>query len=90
MEFPSSLNRWQVAYNNPIRNIYHLYTTYILLPIGLLYATYHLLREPETAIGLPKPMVKLVNQAIRDGGPLDFHGNSPPIRRNSAAKKFVE
>ena len=30
-------------------DIYHLYTTYIL-PIGWLYITYHLLREPETAI----------------------------------------
>ena len=29
MEFPGSLNRWQVAYNHPIGNIYHLYTSYI-------------------------------------------------------------
>ena len=29
--------------------IYHLYTTYIL-PAGGLYATYHLLGEPETTI----------------------------------------
>ncbi len=33
----------------PIGSIYHLYTTYIL-PSGGLYATYHLLGEPETAI----------------------------------------
>ena len=33
----------------PIGSIYHLYTTYIL-PSGGLYATYHLLREPETTI----------------------------------------
>ena len=32
-----------------IFSIHHLYTTYIL-PIGWLYITYHLLREPETAI----------------------------------------
>ena len=30
-------------------SIYHLYNTYIL-PSGGLYATYHLLREPETTI----------------------------------------
>ena len=33
----------------PIGSIYHLYTTYIL-PSGGLYATYHLLGEPETTI----------------------------------------
>ena len=38
-----------MAYNPPISSIYHLYTTYIL-PSGGLYATYHLLREPETTI----------------------------------------
>ena len=32
-----------LAWNHPIGSIYHLYTTYIL-PIGWLYATYHLLR----------------------------------------------
>ena len=37
-----SLKRWLVIYNHPIGSIYHLYTTYIL-PIGWLYATYHLL-----------------------------------------------
>ena len=36
-------------YNHPIGSIYHLYTTYIL-PSGELYATYHLLWEPETTI----------------------------------------
>ena len=36
-----------MAYNPPIGSIYHLYTTYIL-PSGGLYATYHLLWEPET------------------------------------------
>ena len=49
MEFPGSLNRWQVPYNHPIGNIYHLYTTY-LLPIGWLYGTYHLLWEPGNSI----------------------------------------
>ena len=38
-----------MAYNPPIGSIYHLYTTYIL-PSGGLYATYHLLWEPETTI----------------------------------------
>ena len=38
-----------MAYNPPIGSIYHLYTTYIL-PFGGLYATYHLLGEPETTI----------------------------------------
>ena len=35
---------WQYIYI-----YYHLYTTYIL-PSGWLYATYHLLGEPETTI----------------------------------------
>ena len=38
-----------MIYNHPIGSIYHLYTTYIL-PIGLLYATYHLLREPGNSV----------------------------------------
>ena len=38
-----------MAYNPSIGSIYHLYTTYIL-PSGGLYATYHLLGEPETTI----------------------------------------
>ena len=38
-----------MAYNPPIGSIYYLYTTYIL-PSGGLYATYHLLGEPETTI----------------------------------------
>ena len=38
-----------MAYNPPIGSIYHLYITYIL-PSGGLYATYHLLGEPETTI----------------------------------------
>ena len=38
-----------MAYNPPIGSIYHLYTTCIL-PSGGLYATYHLLGEPETTI----------------------------------------
>ena len=38
-----------MAYNPPIGSIYHLYTTYIL-PSGGLYATYHLLGEPEPTI----------------------------------------
>ena len=41
-----------MAYNPPIGSIYHLYTTYIL-PSGGLYATYHLLPEPERSIELP-------------------------------------
>ena len=42
-----------MAYNPPIGSIYHLYTTYIL-PSGGLYATYHLLGEPETTIEYTK------------------------------------
>ena len=38
-----------MTYNPPEGSIYHLYTTYIL-PSGGLYATYHLLGEPETTI----------------------------------------
>ena len=38
-----------MAYSPPIGSIYHLYTTYIL-PSGGLYATYHLLGEPEATI----------------------------------------
>ena len=38
-----------IAYNHPIGNLYHLYTTYIL-PIGWLYIPYHLLGEAETTI----------------------------------------
>ena len=37
----------------PIGSIYHLYNTYIL-PSGGLYATYNLLREPETTVENPK------------------------------------
>ena len=38
-----------MAYNPPIGSIYHLYPSYIL-PSGGLYASYHLLGEPETTI----------------------------------------
>ena len=49
-----------MAYNPLIGSIYHLYTTYIL-PCGGLYATYHLLREPETTIDKnPLPLGNLV------------------------------
>ncbi len=40
---PLKGGRWHII------TIYHLYTTYIL-PSGVLYATYHLLGEPETTI----------------------------------------
>ena len=43
-----------MIYNPPIGSIYHLYTTYIL-PIGWSYITYHLLREPETAVDKRDP-----------------------------------
>ena len=49
MESPGSPNGWQVLYNHPIGNRYHLYTTSIL-PIRWFYITYHPLGEPETAI----------------------------------------
>ena len=51
MVVSGSPKRWEVAYNPPIGSIYHLYTTYILRSGGL-YATYHLLGEPETTIEL--------------------------------------
>ena len=40
-----------MIYNHPIGSIYQLYTTYIL-PIGWLYATYHLVREPGNSIDI--------------------------------------
>ena len=40
---------WEFSANSPIGGKGHLYTTYIL-PFGGLYATYHLLGEPETTI----------------------------------------
>ena len=50
----------------PIGSIYHLYTTYIsyILPSGGLYATYHLLREPETTIEF-LGAIPLVNRHLR-------------------------
>ena len=39
-----------VAYNPPEGKDYKWYISGIYLPIGGLYATYHLLREPETTI----------------------------------------
>ena len=62
-----------MAYNPPIGSIYHLYTTYIL-PSGGLYATYHLLGEPETTIetfGLP---LKGRNHRHLSGDLLRFDG----------------
>ena len=45
-----SPKRWAWWHSpSPIGSIYHLYTTYIL-PSGGLYATYHLLGEPETTL----------------------------------------
>ena len=44
------VGRWYL-YNPPIGSTYHLYTTYIL-PIGWLYAPYHLLREPGNSIDI--------------------------------------
>ena len=45
-----SLNRWDWWYiYHPIGSIYHLYTT-CTLPVGGLYVTYHLLREPGNSI----------------------------------------
>ena len=46
--FPKRWDRWHSPSPNS-QEKYHLYTTYIL-PIGGLYATYHLLGEPETTI----------------------------------------
>ena len=55
MVVSGSPNRWD-RWHSPSPNwqyiplIYHLYTTYNILPFGGLYATYHLLGEPETTI----------------------------------------
>ena len=46
-QVPVKGGRWHII--PPIGSIYHLYTTYIL-PSGGLYATYHLIGEPETTI----------------------------------------
>ncbi len=54
-----------MAYNPPIGSIYHLYTTYILPPGGL-YATYHLIGEPETTIDLYILMTKHLTE-LRPG-----------------------
>ncbi len=51
MVVSGSHKRWD-RWHSPSPNwqyIHHLYTTYIL-PSGGLYATYHLLGEPETTI----------------------------------------
>ena len=43
------VGRWHIIHPSNWQEKYHLYTTYIL-PFGGLYATYHLLGEPETTI----------------------------------------
>ncbi len=54
MVVSGSPKRWWVAYNPPTGSIYHLYNLYIyhlyIAFWGGLYATYHLLGEPETTI----------------------------------------
>ena len=61
----------------PIDNIYHLYATYILDPGGL-YATYHLLWEPETTIDIldQNPNIfgdhKIMRDSSRHGLPGEF------------------
>ena len=52
-----------MAYDPPIGSIYHLYTTWIL-PSGGLYATYHLLREPETTFDIVMGIHEIVWMAI--------------------------
>ena len=51
-------DRWYVVITQ-FGSMYHLYTIHIyiyILPIGLLYATYHLLREPGNSIDHGFPM----------------------------------
>ena len=50
---PKRWDRWHSPSPN-WQEKYHLYTTYIL-PSGRLYATYHLLGEPETTIDHGSP-----------------------------------
>ena len=52
-----------MAYNPPIGSIYHLYTAWIL-PSGGLYATYHLLGEPETTFDIVMSIHEIVWMAI--------------------------
>ena len=46
---PLKGGRWHIIPQLAVYTTYNLYTTYILASGGL-YATYHLLREPETSI----------------------------------------
>ena len=65
-----------MAYNPPIGSIYHLYTTYIL-PSGGLYATHHLLREPETTIELTS--VLGAHPPSRGNDHLTFNDGNPIV-----------
>ena len=58
-------------YNHPIGSIYHLYTTYSILPSGGLYATYHLLGEPETTIEISLSPKKTFPKPKRGSQPSD-------------------
>ena len=90
MEFPGSLNRWYVPYNPPIGSIYHLYTTYIL-PIGWLYITYHLLREPETAIDCRWPLLMRVDPRLLISSSLEsiHHDMRRKIFETKNSKKSI-
>ena len=66
-----------MAYNPPIGSIYyHLYTAYIL-PFGGLYATYHLLGEPETTIELNIIFILWYFVWILEHRPGLYHSQSP-------------
>ena len=73
-----------MAYNPPIGSIYHLYTTYIL-PSGGLYATYHLLREPETTIEMLLCYLYKRDTFIRE---TPTHGYTSPYQL-TVTKNFV-
>ena len=67
-----------MTYNPPIGSIYHLYTTYIF-PIGWLYITYHLLKEPGNSIDHIHIFVKRVKGIAPASLPQDCHTRSKEL-----------
>ena len=65
--------------------MYHLYTTYIL-PIGWLCITYHLLREPETAIDLTS-RVYMNNSKLHPFSPNKNRGGEELPHRSKSLKQ---
>ena len=76
MEFPGSLNRWQVAYNHPI----------FYIVSGGLYATYHPLWEPETTVDLCRfiPITHIKGAFVVGQGAHNFSPSSNQLCSNNA------